>query len=56
MIVVIAMIFYLVARNFDNVIYSFSHAVFEAKEQEERPEDVFGFPAGQGELEDEAIK
>ena len=56
MIVVIAMILYLAARNFDDVIYSFSHAFYEAKEQEERPEDVFGFPAGQGESEDKTVK
>lgn len=55
-IVVIVMILYLAARNFDDVIYSVSHALFDAKEQEEMSEDVFGFPAGQGEPEDGAVK
>lgn len=44
-IAAIAVILYLAARNFDDIIYSFSHAVFEIKEQEEKPADVFGSPA-----------
>lgn len=48
MIVAIAVILYLVACNFDDVIYSLGRVVFETKGQEERPEDVFGETAVQG--------
>lgn len=54
-IVAIVMVLYLVARNFDDVIYSFGQAVFETKGQEERQEDVFGATAVQGEPEAEAV-
>lgn len=47
-IAVAAIVLYLAARNFGEVIYSFGRAVMEAGEQEEQPGDVFAFPAGQG--------
>ncbi len=55
-IAVIAIILYLVARNFDDVLYSFGHAVFEVKGQEEKTENVFGMPEEQGEPGNEAMK
>lgn len=54
-IMAIAMILYLAARNFDDVIYFISSVFFEAQVQEEAPEDVFRLPTGHEGPENEAI-